>query len=143
MCLEIDRRKTNLFSRKNSEKDLIFIKKFEITNFNKLITYYQNSFLYNQNGYFIAKGLLNVCFNIIYGGCIHAFINKKSLKPHLYKIKNDNEYVHNIYEKIIYLTIKVHSEDIIAFGKDCDVCFLKYKFTEKSEQTLKKLGIKI
>jgi len=130
MCLNIDRRRTNRHSNEE-DKYYIYTKFYNIRN-KTLITLYRNSVVNTIK--VEACGALDVDpdNDRIEGGAIHAYYLSESVAENL-KWSSFN----------ICLTIKVHSNDIIAYGLDGDVCFFRYEFTNDSIKKLKKVGINL
>lgn len=150
MCLKIDKEKTKEHS-KVIDKRFIFYKVYKI-NFISSSSIKQLSTLYQEDkiktNIVIAKGDLDLNLreitnynsdysyyksDFIGGGCIHAWTNKK--------IGSDIIRTTFFNNNLIQLSIEVHSDDIIAYGQNEDVCFFNYKFTKQSIKKLKSLGI--
>jgi hypothetical protein len=134
MCLTSDKIKTKKHSLITINKKMRFWKEFEVTEEKgTLLTSFTSTTVKRTLNYIeptvSIPSVSNSCSvffkmeTIIEGGCIHAYIKYKKSKRYGY----------------IIVPIIVESDDIIAFGKNNDVCFFKYKISNHAWERIEKL----
>jgi hypothetical protein len=124
MCLTIDPVLSRKHSSLKTNKTHTFYKVFEILN-GELTTFFINSKIDNNAQIIELKNFfIDVYENEIHAGVFHAYTTKT---------------YSNISGKyIILIPITVESNDIVAFGINCDVCFTKYKISKQSWKLIHK-----
>jgi len=134
MCLKVDKQKTAKHSLIKTNKKMRFWKKFELTReIGTLLTPYTCCTVKRSLDYIKPKSF-SPQFSCEYfgtvmieGGCIHAYCKKQE------RIASS---------KYIVIPIIVESDDVIAFGQNLDVCFFKYKISNKTWEHIEKLRTK-
>jgi hypothetical protein len=135
MCLYINVQQTKKHSYIKKNKQFKFYKTFEIGR-SKLITINKRCEIPYTLDFIKSKGNIDLInlknsfgVRIIEGGTIHAHIRRVS------------EF--NFSYKQVQIPIIVNSDDIIAFGRNNDVCFFKYKIPKYSWDIINKKKINI
>lgn len=135
MCLIVDIKRTKQHSKLKTNRQLIFYKDFFLQSYG-LQTFWtnsiveENSWIIHPDKFYIDTSRSNTPGEIqIYGGVIHAYVQKTYSKIHKSELG-------------ICIPIVVESDDVIAFGTYGDVCFSKYKIEKSSWEMVKRKRIR-
>lgn len=146
MCLVVDKKKTKEF--KESIKTcpdgyITFWKVFRIAPCaEKALKSPINSYYFEGAGTYKPEGKIDRIrsgsITGYFGGCFHANTTRKQA---LRMAAGLGGLINEFHPDIVVLAIRVHHKDVIAFGKDKDVCFKAFTITKRAwNNVFKKLG---